>query len=182
MKSLFFSFFQILLKTFVIFPLIFLSGGLLFILFLCIYLPLIGSLSETELWKFFPFLVYRNIFWTKVFLFLSFYFAGGVVSFYQYGFDKRNAAKGQWRIPERSLHRQEMLGGWLGAFWAQKVFRHKTQKESYRSDFWLIGVFHLALLLALLVPNSVLPTSWTAGLAVLIGSVGYWKVVLVKKR
>jgi len=31
-----------------------------------------------------------------------------------------------------------MLGGWPGAFLAQRVFRHKTSKLSYQVVFWAI--------------------------------------------
>jgi uncharacterized membrane protein YsdA (DUF1294 family) len=52
--------------------------------------------------------------------------------------DKRRAQTGQWRIPEATLHTLEFLGGWPGAFLAQRHFRHKTAKTSYRVVFWLI--------------------------------------------
>ena len=65
-------------------------------------------------------------------------------TFLAYGADKRAAVNGSWRIPEAHLHALEFLGGWLGAYIAQKVFRHKTKKKSFRIMFWLMLVLQLA--------------------------------------
>lgn len=59
-----------------------------------------------------------------------------------YGSDKRRAQAGEWRIPEFTLHFAELAGGWPGAFLAQRIFRHKTSKISYRIVFWLIVLLH----------------------------------------
>ncbi len=67
-----------------------------------------------------------------------------VTTFLAYGVDKRAAVNGSWRIPEAHLHTLEFLGGWLGAYIAQKVFRHKTKKKSFRIMFWLMLVLQLA--------------------------------------
>ncbi len=52
--------------------------------------------------------------------------------------DKRRAEAGEWRIPESTLHLTEVLGGWPGAFLAQRFFRHKISKGSYQFTFWAI--------------------------------------------
>jgi uncharacterized membrane protein YsdA (DUF1294 family) len=52
--------------------------------------------------------------------------------------DKRKAASGEWRTPEATLHLFELLGGWPGAFLAQRSFRHKIAKAGYQIVFWLI--------------------------------------------
>ena len=75
---------------------------------------------------------------------LGFYLLMSVVTFTFYGFDKRRAIKGGRRVPEARLHWLELLGGWPGAFAGQLLFRHKTQKLSFRVVFWLIVVLHLA--------------------------------------
>ncbi|MBR1756771.1 MAG: DUF1294 domain-containing protein [Alphaproteobacteria bacterium] len=67
-----------------------------------------------------------------------------IVTFAAYGADKRAAVRGAWRVPEANLHTLEFLGGWIGAFIAQKFFRHKTKKKSYRIMFWLMLVLQLA--------------------------------------
>jgi uncharacterized membrane protein YsdA (DUF1294 family)/cold shock CspA family protein len=61
-----------------------------------------------------------------------------VLSLAFYWIDKRRAEAGQWRISEGSLHLLELLGGWPGAFLAQRLFRHKIGKVSYQIVFWLI--------------------------------------------
>ena len=73
--------------------------------------------------------------------------AGGVLamSFFtwlSYWSDKRRAEAGEWRVPEATLHGFELLGGWPGAFLAQRQFRHKTAKISYQVVFCLIVLLH----------------------------------------
>lgn len=67
-----------------------------------------------------------------------------VLSFTLYGFDKFRATRGGRRIPERTLHILAFLGGWPGALYAQQTFRHKTQKAAFRMMFWLMVIFHCA--------------------------------------
>jgi uncharacterized membrane protein YsdA (DUF1294 family) len=65
------------------------------------------------------------------------------LAFALFWMDKRRAARGQWRIPERTLHVVEILGGWPGAWTAQRVFRHKWRKTRYMVVFWAIVGAHL---------------------------------------
>jgi uncharacterized membrane protein YsdA (DUF1294 family) len=65
------------------------------------------------------------------------------VAFIMYAADKRRAQRGTWRVRERTLHLLELLGGWPGAIVAQKAFRHKTRKLSYRLVFGTIVLVHL---------------------------------------
>lgn len=67
-----------------------------------------------------------------------------VISFAAYGLDKRRAAVGGRRVPERTLHLLALLGGWPGAILAQRQFRHKTRKVSFLIVFWAVVVVHLA--------------------------------------
>ena len=67
-----------------------------------------------------------------------------LVAFVFYGFDKRRAQADGRRVPEKTLHLLALLGGWPGALMGQRVFRHKTQKLSYRIVFWLCVMLHLA--------------------------------------
>jgi uncharacterized membrane protein YsdA (DUF1294 family) len=67
-----------------------------------------------------------------------------VLTFIAYGWDKRRASLGQWRIKEHTLHLFELLGGWPGALVAQRVFHHKWHKTPYMIAFWAIVVLHLA--------------------------------------
>lgn len=63
-----------------------------------------------------------------------------VFSYVSYALDKQRARERGWRIPERSLHIPELLGGWPGAFLAQRRLRHKVSKLSYQVVFWFIVV------------------------------------------
>ena len=60
------------------------------------------------------------------------------LTYWVYAVDKRRAEQGEWRIPEANLHLLELLGGWPGAFLAQRRLRHKCSKGSYQVMFWLI--------------------------------------------
>jgi uncharacterized membrane protein YsdA (DUF1294 family) len=59
-----------------------------------------------------------------------------------YRHDKKRAQEGGWRVSESTLHLFELLGGWAGAFLAQRTLRHKNAKRSYQVVFWLIVALH----------------------------------------
>jgi uncharacterized membrane protein YsdA (DUF1294 family)/cold shock CspA family protein len=61
-----------------------------------------------------------------------------VLAYVAYAVDKRRAREKAWRISEARLHLVELLGGWPGAFMAQRRLRHKCSKVSFQSVFWLI--------------------------------------------
>lgn len=61
--------------------------------------------------------------------------AVNAVTLLLYGYDKRQAIAGGTRIPEAVLHIVAMLGGSPGALLGQGLFRHKTQKRSFRLAF-----------------------------------------------
>ncbi|HMJ90030.1 MAG TPA: DUF1294 domain-containing protein [Candidatus Acidoferrum sp.] len=60
------------------------------------------------------------------------------LTYWIYAVDKRRAEEGMWRVSEANLHLLELLGGWPGAFVAQRRLRHKCSKGSYQMVFWLI--------------------------------------------
>ncbi len=68
--------------------------------------------------------------------------AGGLVlnavAYWAYACDKRRAQQGAWRVSEAHLHLLELLGGWPGAWIAQRRLRHKCSKGSYQAVFCLI--------------------------------------------
>ena len=66
-----------------------------------------------------------------------------LVCFIAYGLDKRQAANGGRRVPERTLHLMAFLGGWPGALIGQRQFRNKTQKVKFRLVFWMVFVLHV---------------------------------------
>ncbi|MCX5662875.1 MAG: DUF1294 domain-containing protein [Planctomycetota bacterium] len=77
-------------------------------------------------------------------LVLGLYAFMSVVTFLLYGVDKRRASLGQRRIPERTLHVFELLGGVPGALVGQRVFRHKNRKWSFMAVFIAIALLHIA--------------------------------------
>ncbi len=66
-------------------------------------------------------------------------------AFLAYWLDKRLAQNGARRISERNLLLIGLLGGWPGAFAAQQIFRHKTQKRRFQIEFWTGVVVHFGL-------------------------------------
>jgi uncharacterized membrane protein YsdA (DUF1294 family) len=65
--------------------------------------------------------------------------------FAAYGLDKRLAAVGGRRVPERTLHLLALLGGWPGALLGRRLFRHKTRKVPFRVAFWAVVLLHAGL-------------------------------------
>ncbi|PQO35599.1 DUF1294 domain-containing protein [Blastopirellula marina] len=66
-------------------------------------------------------------------------------AFLAYWLDKRLAQSGGRRISEKNLILFAVLGGWPGAWAAQQVFRHKTQKTSFQIKFWLAVAVHVGM-------------------------------------
>jgi uncharacterized membrane protein YsdA (DUF1294 family) len=64
------------------------------------------------------------------------------VTYWAYARDKRRAREGEWRVSEARLHLLELLGGWPGAFMAQRILRHKCSKGTYQAIFWLIVLLY----------------------------------------
>jgi uncharacterized membrane protein YsdA (DUF1294 family) len=75
---------------------------------------------------------------------VSVYAGMSLVTFLAFAWDKSRARRVQRRVPERTLHLFELLGGWPGALAGQSWLRHKSEKLSYRVVLWLIVGLHLA--------------------------------------
>ena len=60
--------------------------------------------------------------------------------------DKISAESGRWRTPETTLHLFALIGGWPGALLAQRKYRHKTRKVSFRRVFWMTVALNCAAL------------------------------------
>jgi uncharacterized membrane protein YsdA (DUF1294 family) len=73
---------------------------------------------------------------------LGVYALMSAIAFSLYWIDKQRAGRREWRISEATLHGSELLGGWPGAWLAQRVFRHKWQKRSYMVVYWAIVALH----------------------------------------
>jgi uncharacterized membrane protein YsdA (DUF1294 family) len=73
-----------------------------------------------------------------------FYFMISIVTYIIYAIDKSAAQQHQWRIQENTLHLLSLVGGWPGAFIAQRTLRHKTQKIAFQMIYWATVGFNLA--------------------------------------
>lgn len=72
------------------------------------------------------------------------------VLFAMYGRDKAAAQSGARRTPEATLHLVALAGGWPGGLVAQRVFRHKTQKQPFQAVFWCTAVANCVVLVGVL--------------------------------
>ncbi|HEX5362898.1 MAG TPA: DUF1294 domain-containing protein [Gallionella sp.] len=68
---------------------------------------------------------------------LWFYLITSSIAFLAYALDKSAARNRQWRIRESTLHLLGLIGGWPGAFAAQRLLRHKSGKPSFQILFWI---------------------------------------------
>ena len=68
-----------------------------------------------------------------------------VAAFLAHVLDKRAAARGERRTPERTLHILALLGGWPGSLAAMALVRHKTRKCLFLAITWGIVLLHAAL-------------------------------------
>ncbi|MBD9371890.1 DUF1294 domain-containing protein [Rhizobium sp. ARZ01] len=68
-----------------------------------------------------------------------------LTTFLVFWWDKEAARAGEWRVQERTLLGLALVGGSLGAVLAQRLLRHKTRKEPFRSILRLIIGCQLAL-------------------------------------
>lgn len=78
---------------------------------------------------------------------ISWLVSGNAVAFSLYGWDKRSARRNRFRVPEITLQVMAIVGGSVGAFTAQRVFHHKTKKQSFRIAFWSIVAVQAGLLI-----------------------------------
>ncbi|MCX6047209.1 MAG: DUF1294 domain-containing protein, partial [Chloroflexi bacterium] len=66
-----------------------------------------------------------------------------VVTFSYYGFDKWQAGRNGWRVPELVLHSLALLGGFVGGWLGRMVFHHKTRKPLFTWLLLLSSALHL---------------------------------------
>lgn len=80
------------------------------------------------------------------------YVLASAIAYATYGADKRAAVAKRRRIPEDQLQLAALVGGWPGALAAQRRFRHKSAKRSFRGVFWLMVIANVAVLAVALLP------------------------------
>jgi len=69
------------------------------------------------------------------------------LTFLIYGADKLAARKAWRRVPELTLLVCGFVGGWPGAIFGQQLFRHKTQKQPFKTYFMVSVVLNVAVLM-----------------------------------
>lgn len=66
-----------------------------------------------------------------------------------YGVDKTAARKAWRRVPETTLLVFGVVGGWPGAIAGQQLFRHKTQKQPFKTYFIISVIVNISVIIAL---------------------------------
>lgn len=80
---------------------------------------------------------------------IAYLVAISVVTVLMYGYDKAVAASPATRVPEKVLIGLAIAGGAAAALLSQEVFRHKTNKETFRMINAGVLFAHLAALAAI---------------------------------
>lgn len=75
------------------------------------------------------------------------------LEFLAFAWDKHCARKGMWRISESTLLLLALIGGSVGAIAGQRVLRHKTRKEPFRTNLLVIAGLQVIALVALAFPD-----------------------------
>lgn len=78
---------------------------------------------------------------------LMWFLLASTLTFLIYGGDKLAARKNWRRVPEFTLLVFGLLGGWPGAIVGQQLFRHKTQKQPFKTWFVITVIVNLIVLL-----------------------------------
>lgn len=69
-----------------------------------------------------------------------------LTGFLLFAWDKHCARQGRWRVKERTLLLLAVLGGSIGIVAGQKILRHKTRKQPFRSYLAAIVIMQIVLL------------------------------------
>jgi len=80
------------------------------------------------------------------------YSAMSLATFITYALDKRAAMRGDWRVPEVTLHGLSLACGWPGALLAQRLLRHKSVKPAFRRLYWATVAVNVTVFVAAFTP------------------------------
>ncbi|EWH08981.1 cold shock DNA-binding domain-containing protein [Catenovulum agarivorans DS-2] len=87
------------------------------------------------------------VFTNKLPIEILYFYAGlSVFAFLLYAVDKSAAQNNRWRTPERHLHLISLLGGWIGAFCAQNMLRHKSKKREFKLIYRVTVAINICIL------------------------------------
>lgn len=81
------------------------------------------------------------------------YLSANLIVFLYYYQDKKSALKSDWRTPENTLHWLSLIGGWGGAYIAQKIFKHKHKKQSFMFTYKLTVLINCLVIILYSVPQ-----------------------------
>ncbi|HEY0563154.1 MAG TPA: DUF1294 domain-containing protein [Methylophilus sp.] len=77
------------------------------------------------------------------------YCVASLLTFSLYWSDKRAAQNDSQRTPENTLQLLSLIGGWPGGLFAQRIFRHKSTKQSFQLTYWAVVFLNIAMLLVI---------------------------------
>lgn len=81
--------------------------------------------------------------------FIMWFLSVNVLTMIIYGVDKWAAHKAKRRIPESTLLVFGFVGGWPGAIIGQQIYRHKTQKQPFKTYFIISVILNIAVLVVI---------------------------------
>jgi uncharacterized membrane protein YsdA (DUF1294 family) len=97
-----------------------------------------------------------TLIWHVPYAIAGVYAGASVTCFIAYALDKAAAKAGRWRTEEATLLMLGLLCGWPGAVLAQAWLRHKSQKASFRGQFWGTVLVNIGAFVYLVSPISIL--------------------------
>jgi uncharacterized membrane protein YsdA (DUF1294 family) len=87
------------------------------------------------------------LFFDPAWTLLTWWLIAGAVTFAYYGYDKAQARRGGWRVPESILHLLALAGGFLGGWAGMYAFHHKTREPVFKVILGLATVLQCGLAL-----------------------------------
>lgn len=79
---------------------------------------------------------------------VAWFLLANILTLVIYGADKMAARKAWRRVPELTLLAFGVVGGWPGAIMGQQLFRHKTQKQPFKTYFILSVIISVSVMAA----------------------------------